>query len=67
MRKKTYLQIEASRNRRLWVTGVFMPVFTTIMSVGVAIYSGSPEVRYTVNSKLMDAKVWLSSKFKRNK
>lgn len=48
MRKKTYLQVEASRNRRLWITSVVMPIVTT----GTMLYAGSPDVRNWVNDKI---------------
>ncbi len=51
MRKeKTYKQIEASRNRRLWITNVMLPVGTTVAMVGTALYNNNLQFRYTVNT-----------------
>lgn len=59
---KTYKQIEASRNRRLWITQVGLPVLT-IASSGVAmLYTGNPEFRNWANLKMHDAKVWYYEK-----
>lgn len=33
MKKKTYKQIEASRNRRLWITQVILPVAGFVVTV----------------------------------
>ena len=52
MRQKSYKQIESSRNTRLWITTVIMPV----MMAGTALYSGNPHVRDWVNNKMFEAK-----------
>lgn len=44
-RKKTWKEIEDSRNKRLWITGVVLP----LMGMGVSLYVGVPEVRKAVN------------------
>ena len=56
MRERTYKQIEASRNRRLWVTQVAMPVASMAVMVGVTLYNNNLQFRYTVNEKLEDVK-----------
>lgn len=59
---KTYKQIEESRNRRLWITQVGLPV-ATIVSSGVAmLYTGNPEFRNWANWKMHEAKVWYYEK-----
>lgn len=67
MRQKSYKQIEASRNTRLWLTTVVMPVATTAIMAGTALYNGNLEFRYKVNSALHDAGVWLDKTFHKNK
>ena len=59
MRQKTYKQIEASRNTRLWITEVIIPVLTVGCTVGAALYNGNPELRNKVNNlfKKKDKKV----------
>lgn len=56
MRERTYKQIEASRNRRLWVTQVAMPVASMAVMVGVTLYNNNLQFRYAVNEKLEDVK-----------
>lgn len=56
MRERTYKQIEASRNRRLWITQVAMPVASMTVMVGVTLYNNNLQFRYTVNEKLEDVK-----------
>ena len=56
MRERTYKQIEASRNRRVWVTQVAMPVASMAVMVGVTLYNNNLQFRYTVNEKLEDVK-----------
>ena len=56
MRERTYKQIEASRNRRLWFTQVAMPMASMAVMVGVTLYENNLQFRYTVNEKLEDVK-----------
>ena len=62
MKEKTYKQIEASRNRRLWLTQVALPVLGTGVSIGTALYMGNPEFREGVNNVMHNAKVWWTEK-----
>lgn len=50
MRGKSYRQIEASRNRRLWITNVILPVVSTGALVFTTLYSNNLEFRYYANS-----------------
>jgi flagellar basal body-associated protein FliL len=59
---KTYKQIEASRNRRLWITQVALPVAGTATGVVAMLYSGNPEFRNWANWKMHEAKVWYYEK-----
>lgn len=45
MRKRTYKDIEASRNARLWITSVVLPTAT----LAATLYSND-EIRKTINS-----------------
>lgn len=58
--KRTYKQIEESRNRRLWVTQVLVPLATA----GAALYS-NPEIRNNVHRGVTNAK--LEIKYHTNK
>lgn len=51
----TYKQIEASREARLWLTQVVIPMFGVAMMV--------PEVRNAVGEKLRDAKKAIETQF----
>lgn len=64
-RERTYKQIEASRNTRLWMTNVFLPTATLLTTIAVTVYNGSPEVRYAVNNKIWEVKNWFNDKFKK--
>lgn len=44
-RNKSWKQIEDSRNKRLWITGVIIPV----AGMCVTLYAHVPEVRRAVN------------------
>lgn len=59
MMQKTYKQIEQSRNTRLWITDVIIPVFTVTATVGAAVYNGNQDFRDKVNNlfKKKDDKV----------
>ena len=48
----TYKEIENSRNKRLWVTQVIMPVATLATSVVVAV----PEARKAIVNKTVQVK-----------
>lgn len=43
----TYKQIEASREVRLWITQIAVPITTTVIAAGIAV----PEVRQAVVDK----------------
>ena len=51
----TYKQIEASREARLWLSQIVLPVITVIMMV--------PETRKAVIEKLRDAKEAIETQF----
>lgn len=53
----TRRQIEASRERRLWVTTVIMPA--------VMLAAAVPEVRTAVKKSYDDAKRWIKDRFKK--
>jgi hypothetical protein len=61
MREKTYKQIEASRNTRLWITSVVIPITTTGVGLFTAMYGGNPNFRNKVNE--VTGKI--TSKFKK--
>ena len=50
MKQRTYKQIESSRNTRLWITEVVIPVFRAVSIAGAALYNGNPEFRDKVNN-----------------
>ena len=54
----TYKQIEASREARLWLTQVVVPIFGAIMLV--------PEARQAVVAKVKQAKKNIETAFKKN-
>ena len=56
MREKSYKQIEASRNRRLWITNVILPTTSMGVMVFVTLYNNNLEFRYYVNSKMNDVR-----------
>lgn len=56
MRERTYKQIEASRNRRLWVTQVVIPVASIGTMAFTTMYNNNLQFRYTINKKLEDVK-----------
>ena len=62
---KTYRQIESSRNTRLWITSVILPVGTLIGTGFISLYNGNLEFRYNVNQKINDAKNWFKHTFKK--
>lgn len=49
-RKSSYLRMEESRNRRLWITSVVLP--TTMMLT--TLYTGAPKFREFVDNKILD-------------
>lgn len=49
---KTYKEIESSRNTRLWLTEVFMPV----AAIATSVYISVPEARQTVKRSAVRAK-----------
>lgn len=53
----TYKQIEASREARLWLTQIILPVVTVVMLV--------PESRKAVIAKVKNAKKAIETKFKK--
>lgn len=54
MREKSYKQIEASRNRRLWITNVILPTASMGVMVFTTLYNSNLEFRYHVNSAMND-------------
>ena len=58
---RTYKQIEASRNTRLWITSVVIPVTTTGVGLFTMVYNGNPQFRNKVN-EVTDK---VTSKFKK--
>ena len=54
----TYKQIEASREARLWITQVALPIVGVVMLV--------PDARKAVMTKLKEAKKAVETKFKKN-
>ena len=54
----TYKQIEASREARLWITQVALPIVGVVMLV--------PDTRKAVMTKLKEAKKAVETKFKKN-
>lgn len=57
----TYKQIEASRERRLWLGQVIIPTVTTVATL-LAI----PEVRATIADKARSVKTSIRQKFKKD-
>lgn len=57
----TYKQIEASRERRLWLGQVIIPTVTTVATL-LAI----PEVRSTIANKARNVKMSIKQKFKKD-
>lgn len=57
----TYKQIEASREARLWISQVIVPVATVVGTVMMI-----PEVREKVVSKAKSVKESIKGKFKKN-
>lgn len=53
----TYKQIEASREARLWLTQIVLPVTAVIMMV--------PETRYAVVTKTKEMKKAIETKFRK--
>lgn len=56
----TYKQIEASREARLWIGQIIVPVFTTVAAMMMV-----PEVRANVVEKASEIKGKIQTKFKR--
>ena len=54
----TYKQIEASREARLWITQVALPIAGVVLLV--------PDARKVVMTKLKEAKKTIENKFKKN-
>ena len=54
----TYKQIEASREARLWITQVALPIIGVVMLI--------PDARKAVTTKLKEAKKAIETKFKKN-
>ena len=64
LREKTYKQIEASRNTRLWVTNVILPVASLGTMVFTTMYNNNLEFRYNVNSAVNNVKNFFHKKEK---
>lgn len=54
----TWKQIEASRETRLWLTQIVLPIATVVMLV--------PETRKAVIEKAKEAKTFVKTKFSKN-
>ena len=54
----TYKQIEVSREARLWIAQVALPIIGVVMLV--------PDARKAVMTKLKEAKKAIETKFKKN-
>ena len=54
---KTRRQIEASRERRLWTTQVFIPMVLLVLAI--------PEARNAVKKKYEDVKWWIKDHLKK--
>lgn len=50
--KRTYKQIEASRNARLWITTVVMPA----AMFGLTLYNSNPEMKHSINEAFVKGK-----------
>ena len=57
MRQRSWKQIEDSRDRRLWLTQVFIP-----LAGGVLFWMSDEERREWTSEKIRDAKAWLDGK-----
>lgn len=53
----TYKHIEASREARLWLTQIVLPITAVVMMV--------PETRNAAMTKVKEAKQFIKTKFKR--
>lgn len=58
MKKKTYKQIEASRNRRLWITQVILPVAGFVVTV-----ASNDNLRTSIATQFGKVKNKLKDKF----
>ena len=56
----TYKQIEASREARLWISQVIVPVFTT-----AGLLMLNPEIRASVKTKATELKETIKTKIKK--
>lgn len=56
----TYKQIEASREARLWVTQIIVPIIC-----GVGMLMAVPEIRETVKTKTSEIKEKFRTRFKK--
>ena len=57
----TYKQIEATREVRLWITQIVVPITTTVIAASIAV----PEVRQAVAAKCKSVKKSINKKLKR--
>ena len=57
----TYKQIEATREVRLWITQIVVPIATTVIAASIAV----PEVRQAVAAKCKSVKKSINKKLKR--
>lgn len=57
----TYKQIEATREVRLWITQIVVPIATTVIATSIAI----PEVRQAIATKCKSVKNSINKKLKR--
>lgn len=64
MRERTYKQIEASRNRRLWLTQVVIPTASMGAMVFTTLYNNNLQFRYNVNTTAEKVKSFFHKKKK---
>lgn len=57
----TWKQIETSREVRLWITQVVVPV----LGIGAAYVAAVPEARAAVSTKFVETRNWLKYKFQK--
>lgn len=61
-KERTYKQIEASRNARLWITQVALPVAAMGTTVFVTMYNNNLAFRYNVNTAMNNVRDFFTKK-----
>lgn len=59
----TYKQIEATREVRLWITQIVVPITTTVIAASICV----PEVRQAIAVKCKSIKNSINKKFKKKR